>query len=83
MEHICTTETCPETGGYYVSAIDAGRTFLMAGPYQTHAAALADVNKALRIADKHDGRAWFMSWGTVQKIDGDLKPGSLNKYGLL
>jgi hypothetical protein len=28
-------------GPYYVSAIDAGHTFLMAGPYELHGAALA------------------------------------------
>lgn len=83
--HVCTPHDCPESGSYYVSAQDAGRLYLMAGPYTTHAAALGDVQRALSIADKHDGRAWFMSWGTVRKDLPILEApaGSLNKAGLL
>jgi hypothetical protein len=58
----------------------------MAGPYPTHAAALADVDRALRIADQHDGRAWFMSWGTARVVDDNYRPdlvGTLNKNKLL
>ena len=46
-----TTQT-PDTrpGPYYVSAVDAGRLHLMAGPYADHAAALTDVDRALSIA---------------------------------
>ncbi len=75
-----TPDTAP--GPYYVSAIDAGRTFLMAGPYTLHGAALADVDKVRDIANKHDGRAWFMAWGTV-RIEGSDRVGTLNKLGLL
>lgn len=81
--HVCTPETCPATGGYYVTAVDAGQVYYMAGPYQTHAEALALVDKALNIADKRDGRAWFMSWGTSRRRDEYREPGSLNKHGLL
>jgi len=82
-EHVCTPETCPENGNYYVTAIDGGQVYWMAGPYKTHPEALALVDKALNIADKHDGRAWFMSWGTSRRKDGYDQPGSLNKAGLL
>lgn len=81
-EHTCTADTCP-VGTYYVTAIDHDRVFYMAGPYNTHAEAMADVDKALAIADKHDGRAWFMSWGTCRRKDGYREPGTLNKYGLI
>lgn len=84
-EHICNSESCP-TGRYFVTAMDAGKTFYMSGPYSSHVAALADVDKALKIADKHDGRAWFMSWGTVRITDDSYRPnlvGTLNKAKLL
>ena len=86
-ERGCTTESCPPNGAYYVSAVDAGHVFLMAGPYQTHADALADVDKALEIADSKDGRSWFMGWGTVnvaERYKGKLFPlGKLNELGLM
>ena len=74
----------PDTahGPYYVSAIDAGRTFLMAGPYELHGAALADVDRTLRIAYDHDVRAWFMAWGTV-RVEGCQRQGRLNELGLM
>jgi urease accessory protein UreF len=81
----CDAEHCPTNGGYYVTAIDGDRWFKMAGPYQTHAEALAHVEEALRIADEHDGRAWFMSWGTCHvKNEGKLFPlGKLQEVGLM
>ncbi|HVN82281.1 MAG TPA: hypothetical protein VMW38_25070 [Terriglobia bacterium] len=81
--HCCTSETCPEPGNYYVTAVDGPSLYYMAGPYPTHAEALAMVEKALSIADKHDGRAWFMAWGTVRTKDGYSKPGSLNRANLI
>jgi hypothetical protein len=81
-DHICTLESCPVDGSYYVSCVDSnGHLFLMAGPYQNHAEALANQNKALMIADNIDGRAWFMKWGTVRVKDGTRKPGRLNMCG--
>lgn len=50
---------------YYVSAIDGRRRYLIAGPYPTHSEALARVNPVLHEADRRDGRAWFMAWGTA------------------
>lgn len=83
QEHVCNSADCPDVGGYYVTAIDAGQVFYMSGPYQTHAAALADVDKALKIVNEKDGRAWFMSWGTSRRKDDYRQPGTLQKYGLL
>jgi hypothetical protein len=82
-EHVCTEASCPENAGYYVSAIDAGQTHLMSGPYPTHSAALAAVKISLKIANEHDGRAWFMGWGTVKMGSEFYRPGSLNRAGLL
>ena len=82
-DHICNEQTCPAIGGYYVSCTDAGQVWLMAGPYQTHSEALADQDKALKIADSIDGRAWFMAWGTCRIKDGELKPGKLNQHKLI
>lgn len=81
--HVCTAESCPPTGGYYVSAVNGDSFYHMAGPYDTHAAALADVDRALKIASEREGRAWFMSWGTLRRKDDYRKPGTLNKYGLM
>jgi hypothetical protein len=74
----------PDTkpGPYYVTARDAGRYHVMAGPYADHAAALADVQRARDIAYEHDGRAWFMAWGTARIEDSD-RIGTLNKLGLI
>jgi hypothetical protein len=84
--HVCTPDTCPEPSRYFVTAVDGPAVHYMAGPYTRHADALQDVDKALRIADKHDGRAWFMGWGTVRITDPTHQPGrrgTLNKAGLL
>ena len=80
-EHVCTSGDCP-IGAYYVTAIDAGSTYYMAGPYRTHVEALALVNTVRDIADKHDGRAWFMSWGTV-RLQSAIRQGSMNRAGLI
>ena len=85
--HVCTPETCPTPGRYYVTAIDIARAsvFYMAGPYATHAEALANVRPALTLADKHDPRAWFMAWGTARFTD-DSKPAPvavLVKHGIM
>jgi len=52
---------------FYVSAIDGPKRYLIAGPYPTHAAALAKVRTVRDIAYERDGsgRAWFMAWGTA------------------
>jgi hypothetical protein len=62
---------------------DNGNVFLMAGPYRTHGQALADENKACKIASDIDGRAWFMRWGTSRVREGELRAGVLNKHKLI
>lgn len=81
-QHVCYSGTCPEPSFYYVTAYDAGKLYYMAGPYATHREALELVDKCLRIANEYDGRAWFMSWGTV-RTDTGANVGSINKAGLL
>lgn len=78
------TEQIPDAapGPYFVSAIDHDKIYLMAGPYETHAEALANVDKALQVAFEHDGRAWFMAWGTV-RIEGSQRVGRLIELGLM
>ena len=82
-EHVCTPETCPEPGAYYVTCVDGNSYWKMSGPYISHRAALDDVDRALRITCKSDGRAWFMSWGTTRMIDETTEPGRLQKAGLI
>jgi hypothetical protein len=54
----------------------------MAGPYADHEAALQDVDRSRDIASDHDGRAWFMAWGTV-RIEGGGQVGALNKNKMI
>lgn len=85
-EHICTPETCPNGGNYFVSAVDGDKTYYMAGPYKVHAEALAMVDDVRNLAIQHDktGRAWFLAWGTVRVHDmHPLQRGSLNRMKLL
>lgn len=83
-EHMYTISPQPDDrpGPYYVSAIDGGRLHLMAGPYELHADALADVDRALAIAGEYDGRAYFAAWGTV-RAPGQDEPGKLNRLNLI
>lgn len=69
--------------GFYVSAIDGPKYWLLAGPYQTHAEALADVTRATHIAlDAPGGEALaFARFGTC-RAPAD-KPGRLNAAGLM
>ena len=72
----------PRPGPYFVSAIDGAKNYLMAGPYETHGEALAKIDPVRDIANNHDGRAWFMRWGTC-RIEGSTRVGTLNKLGLI
>lgn len=78
-----TSTQAPDTapGPYYVSAVDGSHKVLASGPYQTHAEALALVDRALHLADQHDGRAWFAAWGTVRMQPNYTSPGVLQKWG--
>lgn len=81
--HVCTPETCPAPGRYYVTCVDGPDYWKMSGPYASHEAALADVDRAMTIANDHDGRAWFMSWGTARCGDDCQDVGNLNRLGLM
>lgn len=72
-----------ELGNYYVSCVDSGDSWIMAGPYPTHSAARADKDRVLKIADSIDGRAWFMSWGVVRMANDYTEPGKMNTLGLV
>jgi len=71
-----------EGSRYFVSVRDAGRSGFPAGPYATHAEALADVEAVREIAYRLDGMTHFFEWGTA-RVDGDaaakLGPGKLNE----
>lgn len=71
-----------KTGPYFVSAVDGSKSYLMAGPYNDHGAALAQVDRARDIASNLDGRAHFMAWGTC-RIEGSTSVGSMTKAGLM
>jgi hypothetical protein len=53
-------------GHYYVSVIDGPRYQLLAGPYDTHAQALAQVDKSKSIAQDLDPRSVFYGFGTCR-----------------
>lgn len=67
-------------GGYYVSVRDGRRFGLLAGPYDTHAAALDKVRQARDLACERDHWAWFNRFGTVRMRDDYREPG---KFGVL
>ena len=70
-----------EPGSYYISATDAGRFFLVAGPYPTHREALDDVDRAKTITEfSTSGRSFFWSWGTTRMADDYTTPGVLNRH---
>lgn len=64
-------DTNPEHTLFYVSAIDGPRTFLIAGPYDSHHAALSRVDAVRDHARSIDGRAHFMAWGTCSSASLD------------
>lgn len=66
----------PRPGFYYVSAIDAGRSARLDGPYPTHAEALGEVERARAALVQMDPRAWFYAFGTCRS-ETDLGPGYL------
>ncbi len=50
---------------YYVSVADGSRRALAAGPYYTHAAAVADIDRVREAAYRRDARVWWYAWGTA------------------
>jgi hypothetical protein len=72
----------PDTKHFYVSAIDGTKRHLVAGPYGSHADALARVDDVQQHA-KDDPRTHFMAWGTAGSAElmrtalgADWKPGA-------
>lgn len=75
-----TPDTQP--GPYYVTAKRDTRTAFVSGPYDTHAEALALVDKARSIAADLDPRAWWDAFGTARLHDLIAYPqGMLQKWG--
>ena len=70
-----------QPGQYYVSVVDGKKFGLLSGPYSSHAAALALVDRARRIATDLNDWAHFYSYGTVRMADDFNQPGSLQKWG--
>lgn len=64
--------------GYCVSVIDGPRKGLLLGPYDTHDAALQNVERGKQLAFGTDGasRTWFYAYGTCRiERDGGLPKG--------
>ena len=68
------------TGGFYVTAVDSGRTALLAGPFKSHEAALARVDTSKRIAQQVNDRAIWWAYGTSRDTVGNLPAGKLNEF---
>lgn len=91
LDHVCTSETCPEPGFYYVTVIYADRYWKMAGPYSTHQESLAAVGMVRKLTRERGGSKGlymeaFGSWGTTRLSPDHIdagKPGVLNTKGLL
>ena len=77
----------PDTkpGPYYVSVRrENGDYRFLAGPYDTHQAALDDVPKVSELAYKYDPRGVWYSYGTCRITDGSYtEPGIFNAKGLI
>lgn len=67
---------------HYVSAMDGTRRApCVVGPFMSHAAALARVDDARRIAESECNDAGFAAFGTWSGIPtGPMKPGKLNAW---
>lgn len=48
---------------FYTSVIDGTRRGYLSGPFETHAEALADVERVRRRAQTDNARAWFYGFG--------------------
>lgn len=72
-------EPDPRPGNFYVTSMDSGIVFPMAGPFvNDHASALAAVGAVKDAAGDRDGRALFMAWGTTRMPETYSAPGPLN-----
>lgn len=72
----------PRPGNYYIAAHDGPKSWLIAGPYATHAQAAALKNKVRDHAEKVDPKAVWMDWGTArQEPDASVKKTPLGTFG--
>lgn len=70
MPCICERPECPSNGGrYYVTVRDHDRTGWLLGPYDTHAEALANVDRGNELACNADPRAHWYAFGTARITD--------------
>lgn len=63
---------------YYVSIVDGPRHALVAGPFQTHEAALRAVEPARKAGYDTDPKSHFYGWGTAKAPNG-YPVGKLNR----
>lgn len=63
-----------EPGNFFVTVVDGPRTGFLLGPYDTHAEALANVERGKRLAHESDNysRSWFYAYGTARVKRGNL-----------
>lgn len=70
MTAITTSETVnPDHPFHYVSAIDGPRKYVLAGPYDSHEEACANVRAVTDIAIEGNPKAHWMAWGTCSAAD--------------
>lgn len=58
----------PDHEHFYVSAIEGGMPYIVAGPYPHHQSALDAVGIASEVGESQTPRAAFMSWGTCSSM---------------
>ena len=78
----CTAVCCGSCDGpgrrFYVTVVRGERTGFLAGPFETHQAALDMVPAARRVANEVDPRTAFDGFGTVSMEPGPWPAGVLN-----
>ena len=55
---------------FYVTIQDGGRSAFVAGPYNTHGEAEADVDLVRKLGEERDPRAIWYAWGTARTDPG-------------
>ena len=75
-----TPDTKP--GPYYVSATNNEKYWLMRGPFDRHADALAAVDETRERAYTLDPRSHWMAWGTCRLPADNVRadPGKMNEF---
>lgn len=68
-------------GPFYVTAMNDTYSWMMRGPFETHAEALDAVAETVQKARALDPRAEWMAWGTSRLKAGHRPdPGKMNRY---